>query len=71
MKLIDGFKTYLGIFIGFVSSAMTALDANLISTAIGVGDQGSAWVNIAFITIGALLATYGRVDAQRKINNVK
>ena len=69
MKMVDGFKTYLGIALTMVAGIMNALDANLIADALGLDNQGRAITAIVFVVAGALLAAYGRKDAQRKIDD--
>ncbi|MCF6344189.1 MAG: hypothetical protein L3J15_05865 [Devosiaceae bacterium] len=71
MKLIDGLKTYIGIGVVFLSGLVAAINPSLISKAFAADAQWTAIINIAFIVLGGLLAAYGRIDAQRKINSAK
>ena len=65
--MFDGFKTYIGIGVTLLSAIQVVLNPHLISVAVGADDQWSAIISIAFLSAGALLSIYGRIDAQRKI----
>jgi len=71
LKFIDGFKTFLGIAVTFIAALLAAFNPDLIADAVGATEQWRAIINVAFIFLGTAIATFGRIDAQRKINKVR
>jgi len=71
LKFIDGLKTYFGITVTFIAALLAAFNPDLIADAVGATEQLRAIINVAFIFLGTIIATFGRIDAQRKINKVR